>query len=360
MFSIFGSAVISAVGSAVGSAVSPVIKLGVDTILYARDRTTFDPFNTLNENIVFDPTYTLYIDKILGDKRDSPDKNEIHFSDIGKTILGKGTYYYRPDQQNKDNYVLLEKLIPDNGNVSRSYYKCHMRKKQNEKYGSLASQKLLLDQLKIIDNTTIRVLNITRNGMIPTLQIYKEPKQQDEFYSRDTSQTMIAQNIIQYYKKNQNNVTVLITGKSGVGKTYISKIVKKMMEKEFTQDCYLIPNFNPSVQYSNVFDHVLQYADTNSAVVCVMNEFDVIATDALTPSNGEEKSEHTKDKGTFNNMLDTLSDTNNFIGIYTSELTRKEIAKKTHESFVRNGRIKLNYHIDIISEKFYIIREKCD
>jgi len=334
--------------------------------LCTREFDTIDPFDKLNENIVFDTKHTLYIDKILGNKRDPSDKYEIHLSGICKTILGKGTYYYRPDQQNKDNYVLLEKLIPD-GNVSISYYKCHMRKKQNEKYGNLASQKLLLDQLKMIDNTTIRVQNITRDGMFPTLQIYKEPKQQNALNSRDNIQTKIAQNIIEYYKKNQNNVTVLITGESGVGKTYISKILKKMMEKEFTQDCHLIPNFNPSVQYSNVFAHVLQHADTNNAVICVMDEFDVIATRALTPSNGEIKSEHTEDKGTFNNMLDTLSDTNNFIGIYTSELTRKEISEKTHKSFVRNGRIKLNYHIekmhykDFQYENLYIFtEEKCD
>ena len=103
----------------------------------------------------------------------------------------------------------------------------------------------------------------------------------------------------------------------------------------------LFDNFDPSITGYDINKHVLQYATEESPIILVINEIDILYNEVHTAREYyDPRTPHTKNKLSFNNMLDNIANTKYVITIFTTEKSPDELqTEQINYPFYRKGRI---------------------
>ena len=131
--------------------------------------------------------------------------------------------------------------------------------------------------------------------------------------------------------ENRKNTKVVISGPSGVGKTYATGLLKKAIEASFpgyarNSFVQLFIDFNPCSPGLNVQSQVLTKAKLHMPVILVINEVDVCYKEVFKNKNDRDpRTAHTRDKGNFTSMLDSIANAPDVITIFTTEKSKAEL-----------------------------------
>lgn len=183
-------------------------------------------------------------------------------------------------------------------------------------------------QVFIIDTSTIEPQTLYVD------KIYREPT--------DLQKSVINEILDHWKNPNSNNNTkVFLHGSSGIGKTFTSYGLKNEIEKIYRNNVMLYDDFNPSVVGVSIHK-MLANARKDMPVIIVMNEIDVAFQKTfLREQTYDPRGSYTRDKTSFNNMLDYISTVRYVIVIYTSEKSPTQLLSENsnYSSFLRKGRI---------------------
>lgn len=148
--------------------------------------------------------------------------------------------------------------------------------------------------------------------------------------------------------KERTNIKLLISGKRGIGKTYIGYAIKKILDNYFDCHSKLYDDFNPKSIGVNIETMALRYASRQSPVIIIINEFDIIMDYALDINKQmfDPRLCHARDKSELNNMLDKISKTPYVILVCTTEKSIDSLTVGDKRSFLRYGRFDFYSFID--------------
>lgn len=136
------------------------------------------------------------------------------------------------------------------------------------------------------------------------------------------------QEIVNHWSEQKNthlNTKVILSGSSGVGKSYTGELLKKYLENKDNKNgqntfIQLFIDFNPSTPGLDIDTMILSKASRESPVIIIINEIDQIYEQVFqSNSYYESRTSHTNSKVSFNNMLDSISRTPYVITIFTTE-----------------------------------------
>lgn len=187
---------------------------------------------------------------------------------------------------------------------------------------------------------SVQVYSIDISGTEPRLLMMNKICQAP----RDHQTTILNKIKLDYISGDRFNVKTIISGPRGSGKTYIGKLLKKKLEQEIPgTSVRLYDDFDPTAVGVNINRLALSYASEFTPVIIVINEIDQIYSQVLMEDQDfDPRLKHSRNKGTFNNMLDSIADTSHVIVIFTMESSFDDIIKnEEYRSFVRPGRIDL-------------------
>lgn len=301
----------------------------------------------------FPPEFTGLIDEILSSHERGVITQKILIGE-NRNKPGIGYHYYYNKVKSKRGllqkyfqYITFEKKEKKiNGEVT-PYYRCYvggiLMGKQQEilKY---VINKLFTTNSKQIRAISIDTSSSTAKAIYTTVK-YSPPK---DF------QKIVVDWLIDKYEKSENkNVKVIISGTRGTGKSFLARALKREYEKRNKSHFVkLFGDFDPSNIGVNVKSLVLNEADVNSPVIILIDEIDVIFKDTLRVKNNfDTRTHHTRNKMTFNSMMDAIGDTPNIFMLGTTELSPEELYEiPEYHSYMRPGRndnfIKLNRDIN--------------
>jgi hypothetical protein len=324
----------------------------------------FQWFDPLCFYYKFEKQYNDTIDRILMDPLHGRMGNQIAISER-VSIPGEGyhTYFHKINTACFEifntlfnfNRVTFYKKIKSHNAVELITYYCRV-----SPFVKLFTDNARDEVFKKIYGTSeaeIRVTSIDTSWAEPRMyiknQIYKNPT---------NIQSSIATHMINQYfdEKSNNNVKMLITGERGSQKTFMGKVIKNMLENHPTADgkisATLIDNFNPKDIGVNIETLILCKATYNNPVIILINEFDIVMNHVIDPTKQsfDPRICHAKDKTTFNNMLDNISDTRYCITIFTAEKSVDELKMQSDDfkSFIRKGRV--DYYVSMSLNAFRI------
>jgi hypothetical protein len=259
-------------------------------------------------------------------------------------------YFYGVNTSNITNLyfrITFEKIsrILDNSEIR--YYRAYVRP-----YCEYIIQKAI-KCIFLTSSNLIRTISIDTSQHTPK-HIYTTKK-----YNTPNNNQLIASNsIINHYINNDCNTKVFIYGSRGIGKTFTGRVTKKGLENKFPNMVVkLFDDFNPSSIGVNIKSMILNQAFTQTPVIVIIDEIDIIFNDVITEREmyGDSRLLHTQNKVTFNQMMDAIGDTKNVIAIFTSEKSPLELMKihPDYKSFMRKGRI--DYFINMTQKDAKII-----
>lgn len=189
------------------------------------------------------------------------------------------------------------------------------------------------------DGNTVKVINIDTGSHTPFLFTLSE------FLTAPSPRQQHAVSIIMRHwnaRTNFNN-KVMISGSRGLGKTYTGKVLKKEIERNFPNvNVRLYTDFNPTSIGVNIKNMALKYASAHTPVILIIDEIDVIYKKVMTPEQSfDPRIQHSRDKQTFNQMLDSLGAVPYVITIFTTEKDPETLRHERDEfaSFMRPGRL---------------------
>lgn len=216
-------------------------------------------------------------------------------------------------------YTYIAWVSPFNKNLINDFNRQIMENKKKESINVF-----------VTDTTTIepQLLQIEKS--------YKSPNH--------LQKTMITK-ILEHWKNptSYNNTKVFLHGRSGSGKTYTAYGLKKTIEMKYNTSVMLFDDFNPSVIGISILK-ILSNAHEDTPVIIVVNEVDIAYKKVLSGDQiFDPRGSYTKDKISFNNMLDYISSIMHVIIIFTCEKSPEQLLEENpnYNSFLREGRIDL-------------------
>nr|QBK85587.1 MAG: ATPase family protein [Marseillevirus LCMAC101] len=302
----------------------------------------YDKYHTY---LIYDSQYTPVIDTILMNKDGT-------YSAVGPKNVISGTqkipgagyhyYYLYPSVLRefpkagcigmREFYIGMEKVIPDD---KSEYYTVWVPY-------TVPGEKTLKNFEDVIlrpNSNEIRVVSIDLSRDQPSLlwltKICRMP------YARQTT----AMNFIltRYTTENSFNNKVLIYGERGVGKSYMTMLLKKHLDRRYPNtNSRLYDDFDPTAIGVNIQTKALQYASSISPVIIVIDEIDTVYEHVFKDKNDyDPRIKHAKDRKTFHKMLDDLGNFHHVIAIYTSEFSPDALVEQNplYKSFLRPGRV---------------------
>jgi hypothetical protein len=201
-----------------------------------------------------------------------------------------------------------------------------------------ASANNFINILFTAETNTVNVIRFEN-----TEQIYK-PQTVQAICNEAKPFQQKAINIIlkKYNEQNNKNVKTIISGDSGVGKSYTAMLLKKALEESNTNtNVLLFENFDPSAPGLEINKMVLRYASEHTPIILIINEIDTMYDEVWRAKDTyDPQVAHTKNKISFNNMLDNIASTKYVIALYTSEKSPKTIQdNRENYPFYRPGRV---------------------
>ena len=205
--------------------------------------------------------------------------------------------------------------------------------------GALSLEKFERD-LKTPNTNSVRVISIDMSQIEPRLMWLAKICRASR-----TDQTFIINRILgRWNQANDYNVKIMIYGERGTGKSYIGMLLKKAMDR-VNPNAYvrLYDDFDPSSIGVNIRGLALRYASSATPIVIVINEADVVYEKVYDNAVVHDpREQHTRNKQSFNNMLDAIAATPYVVTIFTTERNPRQLYENEgYRSFMRRGRIDL-------------------
>lgn len=170
------------------------------------------------------------------------------------------------------------------------------------------------------------------------------------------SQQTIVDYVIDEYSKKNKNVTILISGSPGVGKSTIALWVAHSMKRKLSVDPYLVKGFNincDEMQYHPIINHYSP--KNNSPVILLLDEFDIALKNANSASDNQKGAYAiSANKTNLNNFMDSINDEQFLITIATTNMILDDINKE-YSVYCRKGRF--HQHFEIMSKDYVKIVE---
>ena len=291
----------------------------------------------------FAEEFTPLIDLILLDTNHGEigkfkiESNNVKIPDIG-------THYFYLQKENKrptypwNVYITLEKKKDNDGKIFYEGYCSSFSCGEDTCNDALKllQKKLIYDTEKEIN--AISIVTSSNKPFLSMLRIsFKEP-----YENQIKGTNLILQ---EWNDKNNYNVKCIITGESGIGKTVLAKQIKRFFDKKYpTKIAKLYINFNPSLPGMDITDLILKHASAQSPVIIILDEIDIYFDLVSTPTIDyyDSRIMNTKDKSTWNAMMDIIGDTPNVFFIGTTQKSKKELydgLSDLNKSMIRKGRI---------------------
>ena len=159
-------------------------------------------------------------------------------------------------------------------------------------------------------------------------------------------QEIIANYAIDAYQNSKTkNITILISGQPGSGKSTVSFAIAQMMKKKLSVDPYLIKGFNincEEIQYHPIMNH---YSPKISApIILLLDEFDIAMGKADAPSDDDNGHAISANKTNLNTFLDAINDEQFLITIVTTNLPIVQINDR-FAVYCRKGRFDKHFEI---------------
>jgi len=281
----------------------------------------------------FGEEYTGIIDDmIIKDPR--AEVGSIH-TELDRRIpsIGNHYFYYKSDMSFIEKYLYYVRFVKKREVIVDriiSTYTCYVGLLNQGTFDNA------LTYINNIDTDMVRTISIDLAPMIPRLLYTKKicglPR---------PNQITALDHIIRNYTPDKNhNVKVVVTGMRGTGKTYIARLLKKRIQN-MNLNPQLFDDFNPDSVGVNIQELILNKATNITPVIMVIDEIDITYNRVFAEKQlYDNRLQYTKDKQSFNNMLDVISDTKYVIAIYTTEKTIEQLqGNEEHLSFLRRGRV---------------------
>lgn len=281
-----------------------------------------------------------------------------------------------------DMFVMKEKSMEQRGGYVVDVVRIPMNNiysfnKQTEK-GYMILQKELVDDkisytIDIVGTYYNSIIDSILNGNADRVRVVVCSVISDNIFVRSMekmppenmypSQEKIINFIINAYSTNNKNVTVLISGSSGCGKSTVALWLAQIMKRRLSVDPYLIKGFNlncKEMQYHPIINHYSP--KNNSPVILLLDEFDVAMNNTNNDNGGNGNDNNNNNnynnynnnaiaisanKTNMNNFLDSINDEQYLITIATTNMTLNNI-NKHFAVYCRYGRF--NKHFEIKSK----------
>lgn len=295
-------------------------------------------YDIYNYYYVFPEEYTDLIDSMLSD----PQYGKLGVTKVmsaSRRIPHLGVHYYYRYRKNERwwfsrNFIGLIKIEEDVGDQKVCYYMCFV----SPTYWGNKTFEVFGERIFKPNANTVRVVSIDLSQYAPRTmyltKICRDPK--------PNQQQIIDFIMARWTPKNDYNVKTVICGTSGLGKTYTGMLVKKHIDNAVPNvSVRLYDDFDPSAVGVNIKNLALKYASITTPVILVINEIDILYDKVFNEEpTHDPREQHTKDKTTFNNMLDALASMQYVITIFTTEKSPEELyANQQFRSFMRPGRV---------------------
>jgi hypothetical protein len=285
----------------------------------------------IGKKYVFGEEYTSIIDDMLMKNPNVIINSEL--IELGRHLPGVGNHYFYYDHESivrwffricftKKKEVIVDRIIYN--------YICWVGV-----FGDKTFDKALTF-INSIDINTLRTISIDTAPMIPRILYGKKLCHESKRH-----QTTVLDHIISHFTEDNNyNTKLIISGERGTGKTYIGRLLKKRLD-DLKYTSLLFDDFNPSSVGVNIQELILNKASISTPVIIIIDEIDK-AYDQVTTEETvyDNRLQYTRNKQSFNNMLDVISDTKYVIAIYTTEKSIDQLNENVeHRSFFRHGRV---------------------
>lgn len=333
------------------------VAAGVITAKLTQDNRDEIPFwDVARDYYMFPIDYTHIIDDIISSSYGEMGQQEIMSEYSRKPGIGEHYFYFNKAEdrgyfERWFRYVKMLRKTKTIGNQIITYYQCLVLPGQN---GVLDK---LINLIFIADSNSIRVINIDTSGVEPSL-FYTTKK----YFEPRPYQIIVINHIIDGYNKDpHHNYKIILSGSRGTGKTITAKMVKKALERQNQKIMVkLFSDFDPSATAVNVEKLVLKQAEPNCPVIIVIDEIDIIFEEVNKEKQiFDPRTLHTKNKLTFNAMMDAIANTPYTILIGTTEKSIEYLyTHQEYHSFIRKGRIDDFITVDFDPTKTKLVKHE--
>lgn len=166
------------------------------------------------------------------------------------------------------------------------------------------------------------------------------------------SQQKISEYVIDTYKsKPTKNVSILVSGNSGLGKSTVATVIAQQLKVDLGVDPYLIKDLNlftNQIQYHPIIAYYSPKKDT--PVILLLNEIDIAMMHALNIDNNQQNGGNQNvlaiaaNKTNMNNFLDAINDESFLITVMTTNVSIDDM-NANYGVFCRKGRFDKHIHM---------------
>jgi hypothetical protein len=287
-----------------------------------------------NNYFRFPTEYTDLIDMMLLNNSNRVKLGPKIVTSARRIIPGIGTHKFYFTPESWWQYITFKKSSVSQGGITIYQYICYSTNRQ---------LKTFEDAIRLIFATEadkVRTISIDASRPSGVFPLFV-----DKLCSGERAhQTAAIDHILENWtEENHFRCRVIVTGPRGSGKSYLGRLLKKRMEAINENVLIrLYDDFNPSIPGASCNLLINQHAKEYTPTITVIDEAEVFYKKAVEPS-GESRhlcQAHTKDKQSFNMMLDSMSDTKYSMVIFTTELSPEDLySHEEWRSFMRKGRI---------------------
>ncbi len=316
-----------------------ILSIIISNIISSKSFDNPNWYDYVNIHFKYDELYTNEIDNILmeGINNYTTISSFKRISD-NQIIPDTGIHYYSPYTYAHAFfcYVGFRKTETKDGNYYHVHYIAFYPRYECGKVLHGEIEHIILN--KNLNHVKVTSIDISQHvpKLIMMKKIYKN--------GYKDAQKESCEYIYDHWRNASNslNTKVILSGTSGVGKSYTSLMCKKYIESYHpNMNIKLIIDFDPSAIGVNINELILKNANKDNPVIILINEIDILYKEAnIDRPSYDSRIQYTKNKQTFNDMLDAIAGTPYVITIFTSERTPHELySEKTYRSYMRPGRI---------------------
>jgi hypothetical protein len=334
---------------------------GTQLLQNSKDNDNIPWWDYIREYYMFPSDYTHIIDDLLSSPFGEMGQKEIVSKHQKKPAVGYHYFYYnKPEDryifEKYFRYVKLQKKTKTINNELVTYYRCFV----------LPGQDHVLDKMVhlifVADQNSIRIISIDTSSPEPKTFYTTE-----KYFQSRPYQSKAVNYIIDGYEKDPHyNYKVILSGQRGTGKTLTARMLKKELEIRYPKTMVkLFADFDPSTTAVNVKKLILTEASPTSPIIIVIDEIDEMFNEVHKEKQiFDPRILHTKNRLTFNAMMDAIANTPYTILIGTTEKSIDQLyASEQNHSFMRQGRIdgfiNIDYDINNVKLLTHANIDKC-